>query len=47
VTRDVVDPDGVTVETRGGNLMISWAGEDRPVMMTGPAVTVFDGEITL
>jgi diaminopimelate epimerase len=46
-TRDVVDPDGVTVETRGGNLMISWAGEDRPVMMTGAAVTVFEGEITL
>ncbi|MGZ5150146.1 MAG: diaminopimelate epimerase, partial [Burkholderiales bacterium] len=47
VTRDVVDRNGVTVETRGGNLVISWPGEDRPVMMTGPAVTVFEGEITL
>jgi diaminopimelate epimerase len=47
VSRDVVDRNGVTVETRGGNLVISWPGEDRPVMMTGPAVTVFEGEITL
>jgi len=33
----------VTVSTRGGDLGISWAGD--PVMMTGPAVTVFEGEI--
>ena len=37
----------VTVTTRGGNLGISWAGEGRPVMMTGPAVTVFEGELSL
>lgn len=37
----------VTVETRGGKLGISWAGEGRPVWMTGPAVTVFEGEITI
>ena len=37
----------VTVTTRGGDLGISWAGKGRPVMMTGPAVTVFDGEIEL
>jgi len=37
----------VTVTTRGGDLGISWAGEDRPVMMTGPAVTVFEGEMDL
>lgn len=47
VTRDVLDGDRVTVETRGGNLAISWAGEGRPVMMTGPAVTVFRGEIEI
>jgi diaminopimelate epimerase len=34
----------VTVTTRGGDLGISWAGEGKPVMMTGPAVTVFEGE---
>ncbi|MGH8700540.1 MAG: diaminopimelate epimerase [Burkholderiales bacterium] len=37
----------VTVTTRGGDLGISWAGESKPVMMTGPAVTVFEGEIEL
>ena len=35
----------VRVTTRGGDLSIDWAGEDAPVYMTGPAVTVFQGEI--
>jgi len=35
------------VETRGGLLTIEWAGGDAPVFMTGPAVTVFEGEIEL
>jgi diaminopimelate epimerase len=35
----------VDVETRGGVLTIEWAGGASPVMMTGPAVTVFEGEI--
>jgi diaminopimelate epimerase len=34
----------VDVETRGGMLTIEWDGQG-PVMMTGPAVTVFEGEI--
>jgi len=37
----------VTVTTRGGDLGISWAGDGRPVMMTGPAVAVFEGEIEI
>ena len=37
----------VTVTTRGGDLGISWEGEGKPVLMTGPAVTVFAGEIEL
>ncbi len=37
----------VKVTTRGGDLSIAWGGEGRPVMMTGPAVTVFSGEIEL
>jgi diaminopimelate epimerase len=37
----------VEVQTRGGLLKIEWAGGDAPVLMTGPAVKVFDGEITL
>jgi diaminopimelate epimerase len=35
----------VTVSTRGGDLVIVWAGAGQPVLMTGPAVSVFDGEI--
>ena len=35
----------VDVQTRGGVLTIEWAGGDAPVMMTGPATTVFQGEI--
>jgi diaminopimelate epimerase len=37
----------VDVQTHGGMLTISWAGEASPVMMTGPATTVFHGEIDL
>jgi diaminopimelate epimerase len=37
----------VKVETRGGELTIAWAGDTSPVMMSGPAVTVFEGEIEL
>ncbi|MDH3286946.1 MAG: diaminopimelate epimerase [Betaproteobacteria bacterium] len=37
----------VMVSTRGGDLGISWAGDGEAVMMTGPAVTVFEGEIEL
>ncbi len=37
----------VRVTTRGGDLVISWAGEGRPVLMTGPAATVFEGEIEI
>lgn len=37
----------VEVQTRGGLLKIEWAGGQSPVMMTGPAVKVFDGEIEL
>ena len=37
----------VQVDTRGGALRIAWEGEGRPVMMTGAAETVFEGEIDL
>jgi diaminopimelate epimerase len=37
----------VIVTTRGGDLGISWEGEGKPVLMTGPAVTVFAGELEL
>jgi diaminopimelate epimerase len=37
----------VKVQTRGGELSIAWAGSKQPVMMTGPAVSVFEGEIEI
>jgi diaminopimelate epimerase len=40
----------VDVHTRGGVLTIEWqntAGHDQPVFMTGPATSVFDGEIDI
>ena len=35
----------VKVHLTGGDLNISWDGPNTPVMMTGPAVLVYDGEI--
>jgi diaminopimelate epimerase len=38
----------VDVQTRGGVLTIEWNGQQgAPVLMTGPAVTVYEGEINL
>ena len=37
----------VRVDARGGQLSVAWGGEGQPVLLTGPAVTVFEGEITL
>ncbi|MDB5746659.1 MAG: diaminopimelate epimerase [Massilia sp.] len=37
----------VRVSARGGELSIAWDGEGEPVYLSGPAVTVFEGEIEL
>jgi diaminopimelate epimerase len=37
----------VQVQTRGGLLTIAWAGDTAPVMMTGPATTVFHADIEI
>ncbi len=37
----------VNVVTRGGTLSIAWDGDGAPVLMTGPAITVYTGEINL
>nr|WP_295081632.1 diaminopimelate epimerase [uncultured Roseateles sp.] len=43
--------EAVEVHARGGDLRIEWAGQSvglhAPVCMTGPAQTVFEGEISL
>jgi diaminopimelate epimerase len=37
----------VTVHARGGDLLIRWAGAGAPVLMTGPAQAVYEGEIEI
>ncbi len=37
--------DNVRVHLPGGELNIRWAGEGQPVLMTGPATTVYEGQI--
>jgi diaminopimelate epimerase len=37
----------VRVSARGGELSIAWDGEGKPVYLSGPAVTVYEGEIEL
>lgn len=44
--RGVADPR-VEIELRGGTLTIEWQGPGKSVFMTGPAATVFTGEIEL
>ncbi|MBI3713946.1 MAG: diaminopimelate epimerase [Burkholderiales bacterium] len=37
----------VEVHMRGGDLTIKWDGDAQPVYLSGPAVSVFDGEIEI
>lgn len=37
----------VQIELPGGRLSIEWAGPGQPVMMTGPAVRVYEGQVRL
>ena len=39
--------DGITVELLGGNLEIYWDRKENVVYMTGPATTIFEGEIEI
>lgn len=48
ILNGIVDGDApVTVKLLGGNLQIQWDRTENLVYMTGPAATVFDGEIDL
>jgi diaminopimelate epimerase len=46
IARGLLDSP-VRVDARGGQLSINWAGEGQPVLLTGPAVTVFEGEMEI
>lgn len=37
----------VQIDLPGGRLSIEWAGDGQPVMMTGPAVRVYEGQVRL
>ncbi len=37
----------VQIELPGGTLSIEWAGPGQPVLMTGPAVRVYEGQVRL
>ncbi len=44
--RNLLD-EHVTVHLIGGTLTIQWAGKGHPVLKTGPATTVFNGQVRL
>jgi diaminopimelate epimerase len=46
IEHDLLDHE-VSVELPGGMLTINWPGRGYPVLMTGPAVSVFEGQISL
>jgi diaminopimelate epimerase len=46
IQQNLVDSQ-VNLELLGGSLSIEWHGDDEPIMMTGPAETVFHGKIKL
>lgn len=39
--------ESVTVELKGGKLSIDWKGGQTPVLMTGPATTVYEGQVEI
>jgi diaminopimelate epimerase len=46
IEQDLLDKE-VTADLTGGQLSLSWGGRGKPVLMTGPATTVFEGKIEL
>jgi diaminopimelate epimerase len=46
IARGLLDSP-VRVDTHGGALSIAWGGAGQPVLLTGPAETVFEGTIEL
>ncbi len=46
IQRGLLD-NNATAELKGGELKLSWQGEGHPVIMTGPATTVFEGQVRI
>ncbi len=39
--------ENVEVDLPGGKLCLSWAGDDSPIMMTGPACRIYEGRLQI
>ena len=46
IQQELVD-HSIRVELLGGELRIEWRGDSQPVLMSGPAISVFQGQIKL
>ena len=46
IQQELVD-SSVTFQLSGGDLNIQWQGENKPLLMTGPAVSVFHGRVRI
>jgi diaminopimelate epimerase len=46
IERNLLDHH-VNVNLLGGQLSIAWQGRGKPIFMSGPAVSVFEGKIEL
>ncbi len=47
IEQNLLDKENICVELPGGKLLITWPGRGHPVLMKGPAVSVFEGQINL
>ena len=39
--------ENVEVDLPGGKLCLRWAGDDSPIMMTGPACRIYEGRLQI
>jgi len=47
IEQNLLDRKNICVELPGGQITINWSGRGQAVFMTGPAQTVFEGQIEL
>lgn len=47
IEQNLLAQENIRVELPGGQLLINWSGRGHPVFMKGPAVSVFEGQITI
>ena len=47
IDQNLLVKENITVELLGGKLLINWPGRGHPILMKGPAVSVFEGQIII